>query len=214
MNLNDISVACSALGTAFDAPVVAIGAVAFDRTTGKLGDTIYREIELNSAIKHCRVDAATLAFWIKQNPIAKSIFGNNADQASLATVLLDFMSWCRATGKGVPRMWSHGAGQDITWLEHAVLVGSHGISPAWHPNNVFDVRTIIDLATEITAFDASAVKPAGETALDKATHHANVVSSCYAALRRHSKGDDFAKPMKATLVAQPKITKPLEDDEL
>lgn len=210
MNRNDISVDLETLGTAFDAPVISIGAVAFDRTTGKLGQQFYKEVELNSAIKSGRVSASTLSWWINQSPRAKAIFTSKPDQPSLATALLDFTTWCRATGNGVPRMWANGPAQDITWLEHAITVGSHGLSPAWHHSNVSDVRTIKLLALEIAGFDANGeVEPVGEAhnALDDAVYQANVISACYAALRRSGKGGDAAK------AAQPK-RKSVDDDEL
>lgn len=206
MNLNDVSADCESLGTAYDAPIVAIGAIAFDRTTGKLGQQFYREIELQSAINSGRVSASTLRWWISKSPRAKDVFAIKADQASLATVLMDFSNWCRSVGKGVPRVWARGPSQDITWIEHAMTVGGHGISPPWHYNNVRDVRTICELALELADFNSdSQVKPVGEAhnAVDDAVYQANVVSACYNALRTmRGKANPGFKPL------------PLDDDEL
>ncbi len=184
MNLHDISVHCETLGIRFDAPVIAIGAIAFDRTTGKLGQKFYREVEINSAVRSGTPEGSTIAWWITQSPRAKSIFGRNADQASLATVLMDFTTWCRSAGAGVPRIWAKGPAEDVTWLNHAFAVGGHGISAPWHHSNVRDVHTIQELAFEVTGFDHHTVQMVGEAhnAVDDAIQQANVISACYKAL--------------------------------
>lgn len=202
MNLNDFAIDCESLGTEFDAPLVAIGAVNFDRTTGKLGSTFYREIELSSSLKSGRVGADTLRWWIKQSERAKVIFGRNADQAALATVLLDFSSWMRGAGKGVPRVWANGPSNDVTWIEHAMTVGGHGLTPPWHFTNVRDDRTIRELAEEIAGFDRSTIKDVGEhhNALDDAIYQANVICACY-------------KALQVGRVAKKAVTPVVEDDD-
>lgn len=185
MNLNDISLDGETLSVNYDAPLVAIGAVAFDRTTGKLGAKFYREVDLQSAINSGRVHAPTLRWWINQSARAKDIFAIKADQSSLATALMDFSSWCRSVGKGVPRVWAKGPAEDITWVNHAMTVGGHGISVPWHHSNVRDVRTITELAEELADFNARSVPEVGEAhnALDDAIYQANVVCAAYKALR-------------------------------
>lgn len=218
MNTSDISIDCESLGTAFDAPIVAIGAVVFDRTTGKLGATYYKEVELKSSINSGRVDPDALRWWISQSPRAKAIFGRNADQQSLATVLQDFSTWCRGISGGVPRVWARGPTADVTWLEHAYTVGGHGLAIPWHFRNIRCVRTIVELAEEITGFDMKSVPDVGEAhnAVDDATFQAQVVSASYAALRA-------LKPLsvKTNKAGQVRIEgkfdqriKPTEDDEL
>jgi len=184
MNTNDISVDCETLGTDYDAPILSIGAVAFDRTTGKLGAKFYQAIDLDSTIKSGRVSGSTLAWWMTQSTSAKAIFTAKETQ-SLATVLLAFSDWCRTVGKGIPRVWAKGPSADVTWIEHAMLTGGHGLAVPWHYTNVRCVRTIIELAEELTAFDQRTVKNVGiaHNALDDAVYQAKCVSAAYAALR-------------------------------
>jgi hypothetical protein len=200
MNTNDISVDCETLSTYHDAPIISIGAVRFDRTTGKLGATFYEEIDIESAMKHGRPSADTVAWWITQGHKAKDIFRSNEGKFSLATVLHNFATWCRS-GPGVPRMWAKGPAEDIAWLKHAYEVGGHGLTIPWHYSNVRDVRGIIELAEELRGFTAKWSVDGGteHNALDDAKHQANVISAAYAALRTY---------------VSPKLQKALVDDEL
>ena len=186
MNLNDISFDCASLGVDTDAPIISIGAVAFDRTTGKLGQTFHKEIGIDSAIKAGRVRADTLRWWINQSPQARVLLSKpDSEKPSLATVLLEFTTWARGVGKGVPRVWAKGPAEDVAWLRTALRNGSHGLSEPWGYNNVRDVRTIIELAAELAGFEQNSVGDVGvaHNALDDAIYQANCVSAAYAALR-------------------------------
>lgn len=211
MNLNDFSIDLETLGVDFDAPVIAIGAVAFDRTTGKTGPTFYEEVQLTSAIKTGRVDGATIAWWINQSPRAKMIFARpDSEKKALSNVLYDFMSWLRTVGKGTPQVWAKGPAEDITWLKHALVHGSVGLYPAWGHSNVYDLRTIILLAQELAGFEQTSVPQVGtaHNALDDAIYQAHVVCAAYKSL--DSKGLFAKKPGKTvkTVSAAP------ADDEL
>lgn len=216
---NDISIGCETLGKAYDAPVIAIGARAFDRTTGKFNAKFYIEIALDSAIKSGRVDGSTIAWWITQSPRAKKIFETpDEKKASLATALVELSHWSRGQGKdsnqqsGVLYAWGNGSTQDITWLEHAYTVGGHGLTVPWAYDNSRDLRTIVDIATAIAGFDKASVKSVGDAhnAIDDATYQANVISAAYSALmkgRTTLKADKVQEQLAAR-----KIT--TEDDEL
>jgi hypothetical protein len=220
---NDISIDCETLSKYFDAPVIAIGARAFDRTTGKIGAKFYMEVELSSAIKSGRVDGSTIAWWITQSDRAKKIFETpDSKKSSLATVLVEFAHWARGQGKdsnqqsGTLYAWGNGSTQDITWLEHAYTVGGHGLTVPWDYNNSRDLRTIEDVATAIAGFDRSTVKEVGvaHNAVDDATYQANVISAAYAALmklRGHSGLHVLANKVQEQLAARKPAT---EDDEL
>lgn len=210
---NDISIDNETLGKAYDAPVIAIGARAFDRTTGKLGAKFYIEIALDSAIKSGRVDGSTVAWWINQSPRAKKIFETpDEKKVSLATALVEFAHWARGQGKdsnqasGVLYAWGNGSTQDITWLEHAYTVGGHGLTIPWTFNCSRDMRTIVDIATAIAGFDKSEVKAVGvaHNAIDDATYQANVISAAYASLMK----------LRGDVKTGKKATPTVEDDEL
>lgn len=195
MNKINVSADCESLGKAFDAPIIAIGAIAFDITTGKpTSKPFYKEVELSSAIKSGRVDGSTVAWWITQSKRAKKIFETpDEKKSSLATVLVEFSQWYRVVAPGAAP-WTRGLHQDVTWLEHAFTVGSHGLTIPWRYDAPRDVRTIIDLATDLFGFDESSVPEVGvaHNAVDDAVYQANVISAAYAAMR--SKSTTTTKP--------------------
>lgn len=213
---NDISVDCETLAIAFDAPVIAIGARAFDRTTGKLGAKFYIEIELASAIKSGRVNGGTIAWWITKSPRAKTLFDEEREKtkSSLATALVEFSHWCIGQGKDTNQQsgqlfaWGNGASQDITWLEHAYTVGGHGLAIPWIFRNARDLRTIVDAATDISGFNDNSVNFVGteHNAVDDATHQAKLISAAYKALMEYN-------PKQRQAAALKTITKD-DDDEL
>lgn len=208
MNLDDISVDCETLSTFHDAPIISIGAVRFDRTTGKLGATFYEEIDIQSAMKIGRPSADTLRWWITQGFKAKEIFlKRDFEKFSLATVLHNFATWCR--GIGTPRFWVNGPAEDAAWLKHGYEIGGHGLTIPWHHTNVRDVRTIVELATELAGFKGVPDVGTAHNALDDATYQANLVSAAYAALASYNPAKRQSAALKQIAAA-----KPVEDDEL
>lgn len=210
MNLDDIMLDIESLSIKYDAPIIAIGAVHFNRTTGKLGAEFYEEVSIASALRSGNADADTLRWWIDQSKTAKRVFANpDTDKFSLATVLMNFSTWCRSTAVGgVPRVWAKGPSSDVTWVDRAMAVGGHGLSVPWHFRNIRCVRTIIELAEEVAGFEPGNVPNVGteHNALDDARYQANVVCAAYAALHR-------SKVPRASKAAVP-VVGAIEDDEL
>lgn len=219
--MKDISIDCETLSEKFDAPVIAIGAVAFDRKTGKLTEgkkpvaSFYKEVELQSAIKSGRVSGSTIAWWITQSDRAKKIFDQESEKnkSSLATVLVEFSHWYRDAADSGAVAWTNGPSQDITWLEHAYTVGGHGLTIPWRFNMVRDMRTIVDLATDLTGFDRNTVEFKGveHNAKDDALYQARIIIAAYAALKAGRNSVQADKVQAALSKAKPT---PEDDDEL
>lgn len=191
MNIDDISIDCETLSIKYDAPIISIGAVHFNRTTGKLGATFYEEIAIDSALKSGRPLSTTLQWWLTQDSNVRDIFRTpDTQKQSLATVLHNFSAWCRGVAVGgVPRPWARGPAEDIVWLQHAFEVGGHGLAVPWGHTVVRDVRTIVELAQELVGFEPATVPDVGtaHNGLDDAKYQANLISAAYAALRRSGK---------------------------
>lgn len=211
MNLDDFSVDAETLSQKYDAPIIAIGAVHFNRVTGKLGQTFYQEITIDSALKAGRPSGECLQWWFGQSAKARQVFVEKAEgKFSLATVLMNFSTWCRSTAVGgAPRVWAKGPSNDVTWIERAMEVGGHGLTVPWHYRNIRDVRTILELAEEIAGFDVSKVPNVGtaHNALDDAVYQANVICAARAALSSYN-------PAQRQKVAKMALARPIEDDEL
>lgn len=213
MNLNDISIDCETLGLSVDAAILSIGAVRFDRTTGKHLATYYVEIDGDSAIRGRAVSFSTVAWWIKQGGAAKQVFNDSNPKQNLPTALMDFAAWCRGVGAGVPQVWFNGPCEDGAWLKDAYTRNCVGLQQAWGHMNVRDMRTIVDLAQEFAGFEWSQVPAVGTShnALDDAIYQANVISHCYGLLRRANKVASPSTSSKAALLASKPATTDDED---
>lgn len=203
----DIAIDIETLGTRCDAPVLAIGACAFDRDTGKIGATFYEEVDFKSAVKAGRPNGDTVAWWMTQSKAAQQLFQKTKqEKRNLATALQMFGDWARGVGKGVPIVWGNGATFDIGILEYAYDHGCVGLKEPWHYTNIRDMRTIVDVCETVTGQQpGDFVKFEGtkHNAKDDAVHQAKVIAQAFALLRA---GRVPVKVKAAALVD--------EDDEL
>lgn len=200
----DVSLDIETLDNKFSSAILSIGAVAFDRRTGKLGKTYYREIDIDSAIKYGTVSASMLCWWMNQGEKAKEIFDDSAKgkerKVHLATALQEFCTFIRSLG--APFVWGNGSSFDVTIIEHAINTGSVGLVAPWSFWNVRDVRTVVDLAETITPWRKASVERDGvhHNALDDAAHQARLVLGGMVALGHKytaaSTGKKIVKPVE------------------
>ena len=208
----DVSIDLETLGTRYNAPILSIGAVPFNRDTGKLGPAFYQEIEIESAIKAGRVSGSTVAWWVRQGNDAKRLFADDEEarkrKMHIASALLNFTTFVRSLG--TPRPWGNGATFDVTIIEHAIDQGSVGLEPPWVYWNIRDVRTIVDAAESLVGGKKDSVKQVGvhHNALDDATYQAHLVIEAWKALR-----PTLAKAAKV-LPPAPPAPPPEDDDDL
>jgi exodeoxyribonuclease VIII len=191
--VDDISIDLETLGKRYNAPVLSIGAVQFDRMTSKIGSTFYKEIEIASAIKAGVADASTLTFWVNQSEKARRVFNDSPNKVALATALDELSTWVRSRGMA-PRVWGNGASFDITILEHAYDNGCVGLKEAWHYTNIRDMRTAVDMA-DLQPNEWPENVGTHHNALDDATFQAKVISICFQKVRaRMTHGRTVALP--------------------
>jgi hypothetical protein len=131
------------LSTRPDAMIVSIGAVEFG--PGGLGDVFYGVVDPARSSGH--IDPATVAWWMRQSDLARSIFSQSGDALSATLrALFDFIRANRWVYSLTPscRIWAHGAAFDIPILENAIR--REGLVVPWHYRAIRDTRTILDLA--------------------------------------------------------------------
>jgi hypothetical protein len=212
----DASIDLETLGQKYNAPIVSIGAVAFNRETGKIGTTFYQEIDIDSSLKIGTVTTSTLCWWLNQNKNAKQLFDDSAAgrgrKMHIASALLNFTTFVRSLG--APRVWGNGATFDITILEHSIDKGSVGLSPPWVFWNIRDMRTLVDAAESIKGWKKESVEAVGthHNALDAATYQAKVIIHAWAALG--DKPPPVAKPSAGKKGKPVVIAIEDDDDEL
>lgn len=204
--MHDFSIDLETLGTRYNAAVISIGVVQFDRSSGQIGETFYREIDFDSAVRAGKANGSTIAWWVSQTEKAKRIF-TGKNKVALAVALDDLRSWMTKLSRD-PLVWGNGATFDITILEHAYENGAVGLKEPWAFWNVRDMRTAVDMAGCEKADDLGIQREGvHHNALDDAIHQAQCIAACYRRIVSLS-----SKPSVQTKAAKkPVVT---EDDEL
>ena len=179
MSETHVSLDLETLGTSSDAPILSVGAVKFDLKTGELGDTYYRRVSLESALKNRNLEADTLKWWMKQPEEARlEIVKNGRSMPNMLVELQEFITGPSRNMKYV-YPWGNGATFDISILESAYR--QYDLTIPWKFWNVRDLRTIVAVAEELAFFDKSAIVRKGvhHNALDDAIHQANLTCAAY-----------------------------------
>lgn len=115
----DVMIDLETMGTRHDAPILAIGAVAFDMTTGTLGERFYTTVDLASSVAMGSViDPDTVMWWLKQNDQARAGVYCGA-RLPARDALMQFAAWMysKCAPPDTLRPWGNGANFDPIILE-------------------------------------------------------------------------------------------------
>jgi len=160
------------LGLEPGSAIISIGAVEFG--PGKIGETFYREISIESCTDHgLGIDGNTLEWWLDQDQEAQQQLPGGDD---FETVLADFCDWMlRAT-----EVWANSPKFDCSHLETAF--DRFGIEPPWSFDELRDFRTLRELpvAPEIEQDSTE------HDALADAKYQAHVAATALKRLSTHS----------------------------
>lgn len=178
MKFEHLMIDLETLGTAPNAPVVAIGAVYFDPNTGALGDRFDGAIDIEDAMRYGKPSGSTIKWWLGQGDDARKQVIRGKYTAEL--VFNKFHEFCLKHGNRV-KPWGNGASFDISILEYAFgrILGKPAPWAFW---NVRDCRTIKELADGIVQFDEK-LEGTAHVALDDAIFQAKWVSAYWQGLR-------------------------------
>ena len=163
------------LGTTPDSAILAIGVVIFCPLTGKQGKEFYETINFEDA-NHRKIDASTVKWWMEQDDAArKSLTNPSKKPISLNEALLKLKEFLPT---GV-KVWGNGATFDISMLEHA-----YNYAPPWKFWNIRDVRTVVDLASDVVNIKKITFDGIKHGALYDAKHQAKYVSTIFQKLKK------------------------------
>lgn len=177
-----------AFGKKADSPVVSIGAVFFDPSTGNTGSEFYKVISLESAMASGGVpDASTIIFWLKASPEARSELVMD-DAIPLDDALLqlnEFIAENAANGAESVQVWGNGATYDNVLLEASY--DRTGIPCPWKFWNNRDVRTVVELGKAVGCEPRYEIPFDGEPhkAISDALHQVKYVSAIWQRLTEH-----------------------------
>lgn len=124
MQCDDIMLDLETMGTGSNAAIIAIGAVAIDRSAvDNVYSKFYCVIDLASSVEHGGiVDKDTEAWWSRQSPEARRILDDpTIERLTIDDALFKFAGWLKGVGlnKNKTNMWGNGADFDNVILMNA-----------------------------------------------------------------------------------------------
>jgi len=138
------------MGNSPDAPIVSIGAVFFDPSTGNTGAEFYQVVSLESSMSFgMKPDASTIQWWLKQSSEARSaiLVDGAMGLREVLELLADFIAENAANGSHSVQVWGNGCSFDNVILRRAyVLTETPFAVPFWNDR---DVRTMVELGKSV-----------------------------------------------------------------
>ncbi|ARC40441.1 exonuclease [Citrobacter braakii] len=176
------------MGSGPDAPIVSIGAVYFDPSTGNTGAEFYQVVSLESSMSFgMKPDASTIQWWLKQSSEARSAI--LVDEAmglrESLELLADFIAENAASGSHTVQLWGNGCSFDNVILRRAyVLTETPFAVPFW---NDWDVRTMVELGKSVGINPRFDIPFEGDmhNALSDARHQVKYVSAIWQRLTKN-----------------------------
>lgn len=180
MKFDHLMIDLETLGTAPNAPVLAIGAVFFAPATGALGEKFYADIDVEDAMRFGTMSGSTFKWWMQQSDAARAaaIKGTMFAQEAFATFRKFIYDGC--SSQRHLRPWGNGASFDISIMDYAFNRITGNPAP-WNFWNVRDVRTIKELGELKSPFTGK-LQGTAHNALDDAVFQAGYVSHYWQAL--------------------------------
>ena len=170
------------MGNSPDAPIVSIGAVFFDPSTGNTGAEFYQVVSLESSMSFgMKPDASTIQWWLKQSSEARSAI--LVDEAmglrESLELLADFIAENAANGSHTVQLWGNGCSFDNVILRRAyALTDTPFAVPFWNDR---DVRTMVELGKSVGINPRFDIPFEGDmhNALSDARHQVKYVSAIW-----------------------------------
>lgn len=170
------------MGNSPDAPIVSIGAVFFDPSTGNAGAEFYQVVSLESSMSFgMKPDASTIQWWLKQSSEARSAILVDEAMGLLETLelLADFIAENAANGSHTVQLWGNGCSFDNVILRRAyALTDTPFAVPFWNDR---DVRTMVELGKSVGINPRYDIPFEGDmhNALSDARHQVKYVSAIW-----------------------------------
>ncbi|MHB6324057.1 3'-5' exonuclease [Klebsiella pneumoniae] len=175
--MNHLMIDLETMGNKPNAPIVSIGAVLFEPSTGELGTEFYRVVSLKSDVDGGAVpDPETIIWWMQQSEQARMAICDK-DAISISAALIKLNTFILDnTDIDKVQVWGNGA-----TFDNVILRASYDrelLPCLWKFWNDRDVRTIVELGRAIGINPRRDIPFDGDmhNALDDAKHQAKYVS--------------------------------------
>ena len=176
------------MGSGPDAPIVSIGAVYFDPSTGNTGAEFYQVVSLESSMSFgMKPDASTIQWWLKQSSEARSAILVDEAMGLRETLelLADFIAENAANGSHTVQLWGNGCSFDNVILRRAYALAETPFAvPFWNDR---DVRTMVELGKSVGINPRFDIPFEGDmhNALSDARHQVKYVSAIWQHLTKN-----------------------------
>lgn len=176
------------MGSGPDAPIVSIGAVYFDPSTGNTGAEFYQVVSLESSMSFgMKPDASTIQWWLKQSSESRSAILVDEAMGLRETLelLADFIAENAANGSHTVQLWGNGCSFDNVILRRAyALTETPFAVPFWNDR---DVRTMVELGKSVGINPRFDIPFEGDmhNALSDARHQVKYVSTIWQRLTKN-----------------------------
>lgn len=178
--MNHLMIDLETMGNKPTAPIIAIGAVLFEPSSGELGSEYYAVVDLESSMVMDSVaDPSTILWWLKQSAEAReAITSDSRVHITNALGGLRRLIDENCTSKSV-QVWGNGATFDNVIIRASFE--RHGLSCPWQFWNDRDVRTIVELGRAVGFNPRYEIPFEGDmhSALADARHQAKYVSAIW-----------------------------------
>lgn len=179
--MKHLMVDLEAMGQKPNAPIVSIGAVLFEPSTGEIGPEFYTVVKLKSAVDGGAVpDPDTIMWWMQQSQEARDAICDTTNAVAIATALSDLNVFIRDnTDPKHLQVWGNGA-----TFDNVILRASYereSVPCLWSFWNDRDVRTIVELGRAVGFTPRNEIPFDGDlhNALADARHQAKYVSAIW-----------------------------------
>jgi hypothetical protein len=177
--LIDVMVDLETLGSGANSVIVQIGAVTFDRYSGKIFDRFLINIDPESSVKKgFEIEPNTVLWWMQQPEEARKVVFN-AEKIDVEMALHQLNGYFR--GREHANVWSHATFDFVLLMHHYQKLG---IKAPFHYRGARDIRTLADLA----GFDYKTLKDkprvgVKHTALEDCLFQIEYCVECFKSLR-------------------------------
>lgn len=169
----DVMIDIETMGLRPNAPMISLGAVAFDSRAMTLGERFYENVSLASAVAQgAVVDPDTVMWWMQQSDDARSVLRRGP--LHINTVLMKFSEWLEQStvAQNSRRVWCAGPDFDC------VILGEHYrrsyIDVPWRFWNQRDYRTVRELWPNVPRAERKGLHNALDDALYQVEHLFNI----------------------------------------
>ena len=138
----DVMIDIETMGLGTNAPILSIGAAAFDLFEDGIKATFHQGISLEDSMTvGRRPTASTILWWLQQDDAARKQVRQKCETGgTLTSALRAFDAWTKSL-PGISYVWGNGANFDIAILEQAYL--DESMRTPWGYRNVRCFRTVM-----------------------------------------------------------------------